>query len=342
MTSKKIFSWLAAAVICSLIPAGCAPRPEGPGITGVEPGELPGEVVTLALKFTPQDSTTYRVITEEKRSVKFEGDLAKEPTLKGGQTGNRAEMTFTRQIESIDDKGKAVAKITIKGVKYLAKVKDNTVLDFDSSRAGDQNKPLAKLIGQSYTIGITPAGQVTEVIDVEQAQAAVSGGTLGATTASALLRPDAIKQRHTILALAAADKNQLRTGDNWSSIKNFSFGLMGAKSYEKIYTLKEVKDIDGRRIAIVEMNAIPTSAAAEQLNQEEAVNALSQIFGSGETYTYTGQLKLDLTEGKVEKYLEELQLEWLMMDPSAKQTGDKEPDALKMTAIRLHSLEKID
>ena len=60
------------------------------------------------------------------------------------------------------------------------------------------------------------------------------------------------------------------------------------------------------------------------------------------TQGYTGQLKLDLTNSKVEKYLEKLQLEWIIVDPSAEQKGDTEPDTLKMAATRLYSLEKID
>ena len=382
MKQIRISRSFAAAAICLLLLAGCAPpveepvvtevKPEKPVITKVEPEEqipevpakqavaapaeepvMPevepekevpkppeGEAITLELKFTPQDSTTYKVITEGQRSVQFEGDLAKDTALKGGQTGNKVEMVFTQQIQSVDDKGNAVAKITIKGLKYLAKVKDDTVLDFDSSREENQNNPLAKLIGQSYTIEITPAGQVAAVIDVKEAQAAVRGSTSAHKRALALLESEAIKERHTISTLAVADKSQLHAGDTWSSIKDFSFGLMGARSYEKIYTLKEVKDIDGRQVAIVEMNAIPTSETAEQLHKEQQTSDFSNMFDS--TQGYTGQLKLDLTNSKVEKYLEKLQLEWIIVDPSAEQKGDTEPDTLKMAATRLYSLEKID
>lgn len=355
MRQIRINRSFAAAVICLLILAGCAPPVEKPVVTEVKPEEpvitkveleeeIPKppevEVTTLALRFTPQDSTTYKVITEGQRSVQFMGDLAKDTALKGGQTGNKVEMVFTQQIQSVDDKGNAVAKITIKGLKYLAKVKDDTVLDFDSSREGDQNNPLAKLIGQSYTMEIAPAGQVAAVIDIKEAQAAVRGGTSAHKRASALLEPNAIKERHTISALPVADKSRLHAGDTWSSIKDFSFGLMGTKSYERIYTLKEVEDAGSRQIAIVEMNAIPTSETAEQLHKEQATSDFSKMFDS--TQAYTGQLKLDLTGSKVEKYLEELQLEWIIVDPSAKQQGDKEPDTLKMVVTRLYSLEKID
>ncbi len=345
MMSNKIFSWLATAVVCSLLlTAGCAPLAEEAAKPEVElkkpiPEVTVAEAVTLALKFTPQDSTTYKLTMEAQRRIEWEGPMPDEAVFKGGQTGNKIEMTFTRQIQSVDDKGNAVAGITIEGLKYLSIVRDSTALDFDSSREKDKNNPMARLIGQSYTIEIAPTGKVTKVIDVKQAQAAVRGSSSANKAALALLSTDAIKKRHGTLALPDADKNQLRTGGNWSSIKTFSFGMMGSKSYEKIYTLKQINDADSHRIAIVEMNAIPTSGAEDQLDKAGA-DGLSKMFDNIETYT--GRLNLDLTAGKIEKYLEKLQSEWVAVDPSAGQKDDKEPAALKMTAIRLYRLEKID
>ena len=333
---------LASAVICSLLmTGGCAP----PGGKKVKleaelekqaPKAAAAEPVRLALKFTPGDSTTYKITTQAEKNVKWEGSSLSKANFKDGSTGNRVEMTFTQQIQSVDDKGNAIAKITIEGLKYLYMIKDNPVLDFDSFREKDRNNPLAKLIGQSYTIEIAPAGKVIKVVDVKQAQAAVKGNR----TALELLSFDAIKKRHETLALPDSDKNQLRTGDNWSSIKSFSFGLMGPKSYEKIYTLKEIKNLDNQQIAVVEMNAIPTSEMAEQLYKEQATSDLIKMFDN--TETYTGLLKLNLTAGKVEKWFEELRSEWVIIDPSAKQQDDSEPAALKMGVTRISSLEKID
>jgi len=316
MMSDKIFGWLATAVICSLLlAAGCA------------------QTASLALKFTPQGSTTYKVITEHRKSVSWEGPIPAGTDFKGGQTSTRVEMTFTQNIQSTDDKGNAVAEITIKGLKYLSIIRDNPILDFDSSREKDKNNPMAGLIGRSYTIEIAPTGKVTKVIDVKQAQAAVKGSSsANKKTALTLLKPDVIKGRHGTLTLPDVEKNQLRTGGNWGNIKTFSFGLMGTKSYERIYTLKKIEGRFKKR-AIVEMNAIPTSEMAEQ--------------GSGETpegldtiETYTGRLKLDLTTGKIEKYHEKLESEWVMVVPPTPET--KGPVALKMGAIRFYRLEKID
>jgi len=376
MVSEKIFSWLAAIVICSLLlSAGCTQdlketaqpkivveeekpkvvveeekpkvvvEEEKPKVVVEE--EKPKVVVEeekpaieLALKYTPQDSTTYKFTSQAERGIKWEGPSLNEDAFRGGKTSSTIELTFTQQIQSTDDKGNAVAKITIESLKHLSVIRDNPAIDFDNTRAKDQNSPLARLIGQSYTIEITPAGRVSKVIDVSQAQEAVKGTSPADKTALAMLSSDIIRERHTIPAMPAMDKNQLRTGDNWNRIKTFSFGLMGAKSYERIYTLKEVKDTDNRRIAIVEMKANPTAEMAEKLHKEQAIGDFSKMFEN--TETYTGQLTLDLTSGKVEKCLEMLESEWIAVEPLTGQKEDKEPAVLTMTATRLYHLEKID
>jgi len=323
-----------------VLPAEQITSDRGSGVRTPIPEEIGGPAVELTLRFTPQDSTAYRLITEAEKSVEWEGPLSSEPAgFEGGHTGSRTEMTFTQQIQSIDEKGNAVAKITIEGLKCLAKVRDNTILDFDSSREKDPDSPLRKLIGQSYTVKFSPAGQVLEVIDVNQTQAAASGNSSAHKAALALTSTDAIKQRHTILAMPVAGKNQLRRGDSWSSIKTFSFGMMGSKSYEQIYKLRDIKDIGGRQLAIVEMNAIPSSERAQQLHKEQATGLFSKLFDNIETYT--GELKFDLTTGKIEKYIESLRCEWVAVNPLVRQETDKEPAALKMAAIHLYHIEKI-
>jgi len=327
MIPKRNFACFAGLVVCLLLlAASCAPPDKEPDITRAEPAEpvtqppVPG-AVTLALKFAAQDSANYRLITERNRRVDFEGALSGDAAFKGGETGDKVEMTFGQQIQSVDDKGNAVAKITITALKYLAKEKDVLRLDFDSLRAEDRNSPFARLIGHSYTIEITPSGEVIRVIDAEQARAAVGSG-------------------HTVAALPPADKSSLRTKDDWSKIKTFDFGLLGAKAYERIYLLKEVKKVRGRNIAVVEMNAIPTTDVAEQMQGEQLPNAFAKMFDSRDIYT--GRLRLDLTAGKVDSYFEKMLSEWVVVDPLAKGPVDQEPATLRMMATQLYSLERID
>lgn len=347
MVSGKIYSSLVCIVIWSLIlTAGCAPV--GEKITKIAkpevelekqiPKAVTPETVTLALKYTPQDLTTYRVITEARRSVEWEGSLPEDIASKPGHNDRRVEVTFVQQIQSVDDKGNAVAKITIEGLKCSSIVNNNPVLDFDTSRQEDRNRPLAKLVGQSYTIKIAPAGQVSLVSGAEQAQAAVKGSLSVRRVASALLSPNAIKERHGSLTLPQIGEKQLSPGDSWSSIKTFSFDMMGSNSYERIYTLKEIRD--GGRLAFVEMNSIPSSVATEQMRKEQTTSSFLKMFDN--TETYTGQLRFDLTTGKVEKYLEQLQSEWIAAFPPAKQEANEGPVVLRMSDTRHYRLEKID
>ncbi len=361
----RIYSWFLTVVIClAVLATSCAPSGGEPAKVEVKPSEqmpelaaepvkpeaqpeeqiLPvepqGEPVELSLKFAPQDSTTYRVTTQADRTIKGEGALANDSTFKGGTTSNRIEMTFTQQIKSVDDNGNAVVEITIKEIKAVAMVKDNVILDFDSSREKNLNDPIGALVGQSYTIELTAAGDVSKVIDARQAQAAVKGGSAAQKRAMELVSQDAIKKRHSIPALSACGKNQIRTGDNWSSVDTFSFGMMGTKSYERVYTLKEIKDEQNSRLAVIEMNAIPSAELTEEQRQEQAMGIFSKMFDN--TETYTGWLEMNLDTGKINEYFEKLQCEWVAVDPTAAQNNDEEPAVLRMAATRLYRIEKIE
>jgi len=319
MKRIKGYRWLLTLVIClAVLAVNCAPSAEEAEIQveprpssvvrppssdesqvtsdqaqeAVEPQG--GEPVELSLKFALQDSTTYRITTQASRNIKGEGALAKDNLFRGGTTSNRIEMTYDQQIKSVDDQGNAVVEITIKDLKCSAVQKNSTILDFDSSREKDQSNPLGRLIGQSYTVEITSAGRVSKVIDADRARAAVAGTSADNERAVQLLSDNAINDRHTIPALPAStanrgepacDKKQVKTGDNWSSVKSFSFGMMGSKSFERIYTLKEIKDVDNCRIATVEMNGIPSTEKAEELHREQEIGIFAKMFDNTETFS---------------------------------------------------------
>jgi len=293
------------------------------------------ESIKLALKFTPAESTTYRVVLETGKRVQWEGQAPRPKGFKGGHSSNKMEMTFSQRIEKVGEQGNAVARITIEGLKYATTIIDKSVLDFDSTKEKDESHLLNKLIGQNYTIEITPSGQVSRVVDANDALAAVSGNE----TAVALLSAQAIKQRHTIPALPATGENQLQSGDNWSNIKSVSFDMMGAKSFERIYTLGRIEDAAGHRIAIVKMEAVPSAEKAKESHKEQAAtDSFSSMFDN--TEDYMGELKFDLTEGKVTQYNENLVVRWLIVNPNPK--DDEPPAALRMTATRLFNIERMD
>jgi hypothetical protein len=293
----------------------------------------------LTLKFTPEEVETYKVMTETRRRVDWESAKVNQPdSFAGGQTGNKMEMTFSQQIQNIDEQGNTIAKITITGLKYSLEEKNKIILDFDNSREQDQKNPLSTLIGKSYTIEITPTGECSRIVNINDTLADVSKSSQNDQTTLRLLSIDAIKKRHTIPALPAVEENEFQAGQTWSKVENFSFGMMGAQSYEKTYTLEKIEEAGNHRIAIARMNAIPSVEQAKELYQEQGTSIFSGISDNKETYT--GQLKLDLTTGKIVECNENLTAEWIIVDPNPKNPG--QPDALKMTAIQSYSIEKID
>jgi len=340
MIVQRFVSCPLTVVTFSLIlVAGCTPSGKKVSKVGMGPREQKAaaqttETVTVALKFTPGDLNTYRVITKTKQGVEWRGDVPNEPVFKGGTNETKTEIVFTEQIQSVDDKGDALKKITIKELKYVSKIRGKIAVDFDSSRKEDQNNPLTKLIGQSYTVQINPKGEVKE-IDAKQARDAIVSDKTG----SMLLSSEAIKRRHGTLVLPGADAGKLTRGKYWTSIKTFFFGKMGVNSYERVYTLKEIKNEGGLRVAIVEMNAIPSAEMEENFHKDQQTADFSKGFDN--TATYTGQLKFDLNNGVVETYSEDLQSKWVSGRLAAK-TKDKGLIALTMSARRSYALEKID
>ncbi len=340
MRQVKTCGFAALAVICVMLLAlGCADQAEDTIQTEVKPQEQQ-PTVQPAMKTVSAEKITYKLITDRENGVLWEGPPENKPkSFVGGHTGNKIELTFTRQTQSVDDEGSTVAKITINALKYLAKIRDKIALDFDSSRETDQDNPLNKLIGQSYTIELTASGEVSNVIDVNDARAAVAGSSISNARAAQLLSTQAITEHHTIPPLPAVDNVQLIPGKSWSDIKTFSFRMMGSKSFERIFEIKEISDTDGRRIAIAQMKAVPSTAKAKELYKEQPTGVFSSMFDN--TETYTGKLWLDLTTGQIEKYIEEFKSDWVAVDPLATQ-HEKEPDMLRMSATRIHLIERID
>jgi hypothetical protein len=371
MKSEKMFVWLTISVICSLfLFAGCEPAAKDIAETSVEaeqqiekpieeavekpvekavekpevkvsveePAEEPvtkvslDKPVTLALKFVPGDLTTYKVIIESERSVQFD-----EP--EPNRSGSRLEMTYFQRIKSINNKGNASVLITIKDLKYTSIEKNAQLVKFDSSLEKDMHNPMANLIGESYTIELTPSGDVADVTDFSKAQFAIKSASRAGKAATALVQKNSIKDRHEIISLPAADKNQLKPSDNWSKLKSFDFGMMGSKSFERIYTLKEVNQVGSQEEAIVEMEGIPTAETLKDQRDDQR-DAFASMADS--TDTYTGRLKLDLNTGKVEEFREELVTQWVIVSPDSRPGSGEAPEALIMKSTHLYSLERVD
>ena len=324
MKREKTFICLAGIVICVLLfNQGCE--------------EPVHDKSVLALKYAVNDSATYKVETELHQILTYEGDIKDNPNFKGGHDVSIVETTFTQETESIADNGNIIAKITINAIKYKSILKDEMVMDFDSAK---DSGALTKLIGKSYKIEIAPDGKLIRIMDNKGIEKAVTDDSVDNKRAQAFLANKSIEQRHGILILPGSKENLLSAGDDWSNENSFNFPLFGLSRYERIYTVKEIEKKNDQQIAVVEMNAIPTTGAIETLQQEEKFNAISNMFDI--TQTYNGQLKLNLSTGKVEKYSEKLDAEWVFIDPSMSEKKDSAVTSIRMGAIRSYSIEKID
>jgi len=287
--------------------------------------------VDLTLRFSPGAVATYRVIVEQGKSVVWQGALSTRPAgFEDGRTDNRIEMTFGQEVVSVDPVGDAVVKITIQALKYFNRVHNKVGLDFDSTRPADQENPLAKLIGQSYQIKLSRRGDVQAIVEATQARSAIPASSPAFAMVQRLLSEDGIKERHTIPPLAALREDQVRPGQSWGDTKSFSFSWMGSKSFERVYSLREVSEGDGGRLAVVEMKAIPAAG------QPQAMGAFAGI--ADNTSNYDGRFVFELENGRVREYGEQMQTEWVVPDPQAIE-GKADPAAVKMAASWLRRVE---
>jgi hypothetical protein len=333
------FNFLAAGVIVSLflIACGCKQKQDNTNKTVTEPNVTTTNV-KLTFKFAQGKTQTYRLQTLAQRKVSIEGPQPENTSalFQGGQTTDKIDMVFSQQVQSINAQGNAIEKITIKDLKYFSEVKDKTALDFDSQKNNDPNNALFALIGQSYNIEVSPSGKVTKIIDANHVLAAISRLLDNNDVAVKLLSDNAIEKRHSI-PLPDLNANELKKGGTWSSVTNFDFGLMGKRAYNRTYTLDAIEKSDGAINAAISMNAIPSIEGTKEAYEEQKTSTppMTDI-----RQTYTGQMKIDVTDGTLLKYQENLKNEWIVVPPGSGKSGP--PSALNMTATQTYNIEKIN
>jgi hypothetical protein len=326
-------------------PAAKGEQPQKQAVEAVKPAPKAPEVegVKIALKPKPSEQSNYRIATSVRRSIKWEGPVPAKGAFDESFNEERTEMAITQRIQGMDANGSIVAQVTINSLKYISIVKNVTSVDFDSSRQSDANTPLSKLIGQNYTIAFEPNNYVTSVTvpALMTTPPLMSGPTVADRAGQNILSSESIKERHSVLILPPKGREQIQTGDKWSKIKTFTFGLMGLKSYEKIYSLKEIRSAGGRQVAVVTMNAIPSSEVEGKFHDQQPSANFPKMFDTNDIYVGSGEV--DLTAGCVENYSENLYASWIAaLPPNPGQSTDtNEPVVLRMTASRDYKMEKI-
>jgi hypothetical protein len=289
-----------------------------------------GPVIAAELKFKAGDTDTYKVTTETAKDYKFEEPSLNKNTVQ--QTLNSSEVTFDQKIDGVDPAGVATATETITAVHYVSKNPQNNNFDIDSTKT---TGALARINGQSYTIKIAPDGNVVAISDTQKAMAAVTGDTMEAKVAQSLLSDDVIKQRHAFVKLPGKDANM------WTALKGSPAGMLMPRSYEKVYTVKEITKQDGDSVAVVDMDARPSSMKAADMPKDEqkGMGLFAKMFDNQETYK--GKLMLDISKGKVLSYDEKLKSDWVATEPAEEVKSDKGPDVLTMGFTHVYQVQKV-
>lgn len=291
-----------------------------------------GSSADLSLKLVPEQTGQYKVTTEQVKDFRFDQpNLGK---LREEQTKSHFEMGFTQTIKNVDPNGIAVVNITIKDLKATIVNKNETTLAFNSAEEKDKNNPLAKLIGQSYTIQLTPAGQA-KLLDAKDALAAVTAG-YEKQVATSMFDPKSVAERHQILALPAEKATGLSVKDSWNQVVPSPPGLLTPKTFKKVYTLRK---IDGN-IATVDMAASESGESSEGVSAISSMGVFAKMFDNEDTFT--GTMKLDINTGQVLLSEESLVSTYVAQEMPQNADPAKGPDTLTMRfSYRIH-MEKQD
>jgi len=354
MFSTKKINFLMLALVCLLVfSLGCGEKSKpGSAISKSEPAKAApadvkevevkpckaenAKVPALALNFADRALDVYKVTIESSKGVAFEGGVPDKSSFRGGKTGSNVEIVFSSEVVSVDPQGNAVEKIAINSVKYKAVVKDNPVIDFDSSREKDKISPLFGLVGKSYTIKMAANGKMLSVVKANEIRQAVTGGSSTHKAAQSLVSDEVIAQRHGSVILPGDEKVAADT--TWKELESFDFGLMGTQTYEKVYKVDSAEDATSLTVS---MNGLPSSEMAEEIHKEQKTSDFSKMFDNNESYE--GRLVFDSAAGKIKSYSEKLDASWLAVDPAAgKADSNGVPAALTMSVVKGFSIEKVN
>jgi hypothetical protein len=285
-----------------------------------------GPSANLSLRFTPQSSQSFEVTTEVTKDFRFEQPTADK--LREEQTTTVITVGFTQTVTSVDDAGVATADVTIDSLKVYMTNKNEVRLSYDSAKESDKSNPLAKLIGQRYSVQLSPEGKVVGY-ESDQARRAVTGG-FEARLAERLVNEEGICERHEIPALWGFGTADTSVKKSWSHMVPSPPGLLAPKNYQKVYTLTGVDTIDGQKVAVVEMKATESAEVAAEPATASSVSMgiFAKMFDSQDDYT--GKLLLDTDTGSVLDYDETLVSTYLAHEMPANAAADKGPDTLTM------------
>jgi hypothetical protein len=288
----------------------------------------------MSLQFSTDTSARYVAVSEITKDFRFE-----QPTLdklREEQSTTLTRMEFTQNVVGVDEAGGATLRVTIDALHVLVTNKNDVRVEFDSRNEGDRANALFNLIGQQYTVQLTGQGEVVG-FDAQDAKRAVPGST-EARLVERILGDAGIKERHEVPALRSADA-AAGAKKTWTQEVASPPGLLTPKSFVKTYTFGGVQTQNGRKVAVVEMNARESADPAGGQASPAAMGVFARMFDSHDAYT--GKLLLTLDSGEVLDYNETLISTYIAQDMPANADPNKGPDTLTMRFTHRVELKKL-
>lgn len=279
------------------------------------------------LNYQTGQTSTYKVTQDTIKEVSFEQPSAGKSKL--DQNLGHVEMVFDQTPVTLEENGDVTLEIVVKELVFLSKGAKGVNMDFDSKR--DSSNPLSQLIGASYTIKTTPAGEVS-VVDATNIRSKCR-----TPEAKSLFKDENIVLRHTIEGIPSAPA-EIAKGKSWIKYGSTPKGALQAKSFEKVYTVESVDD----GIATIAMNADETSKEVEGFDAGSgSLGFMANIFDS--SFTYNGTMKYDRVNGVIDSYSETLVSEHIAAEQpkNVAEGEDKGPDVLTMRFTSTHAIEKL-
>ena len=297
--------------------------------TSVLPGcKGPSKRTTFQVsqQFIPQTTDTYEVATVTTKDFKFEQPVLEK--VRQEETSTTVRMIFDQRIDKVDENGSAEAAITIRDLVCRVVKQNEVQIDYDSRREADRQNPLQKLIGQSYTVRLTPDGKA-EALDVSTVKTSNIPGQEGRLAAH-LFAKEEVSKRHEILALPDPG-TPVKIGTTWERIVPSPQGMLASKNFRKVYTVKDIQRTENGKIATIEMNASETAASTDAAGQG-SMGIFAKMLDT--EVQYTGKMTMNLDTGKVLDYNETLTSSHTAQEMNPKAKPEQGPDTLVIRFIQ--------
>ena len=326
---------------CSLMPRQGADTESTVAPTESNRAAAQSEKIVLSLNHKSGTKTCYRVTTEIVVAIEGIETAVQDDTSTAlfPKVSESSEVVFTQEIlgPTPEDTNSAIALITIDQVRYKRASTRQPNLAFDSREPADYNSPFAGLIGQAYTIEINPLGYVPGVFNLRPVRLAVRGPTPVHAAALNLVSPPSLFSRHGYFNLPGPDVGSLAVGDNWRGVQQFTLKVpgtnigLGTHRFDKIYHLESVEQrpVGSVAVAVFVGSFKPRRTPDGRLVEDPFLSC-----------SYSGGGEFNLDAGRVESYLEKLEMRMPLVGTESSSIEGSEGRVI--IATRYCSVQRLD